>query len=229
MSKHLQRDLDGLKRDILAMGTLAEEATAKAVEAVFRRDETLAQEVIDGDDLLDAKEIAVEEECLKILALHQPVAADLRFIVAVLKVNNDLERMGDLAKNVAKRTGVISESGPGDPVSGDLRIMMERVRGMVHRSLESLVRLDPVAARAVCEEDDAVDVLNRQIFKTLRDTMSANAEEVPRGLAYIAVARNLERIADLATNIAEDVVFTVEGEVIRHRGGEEETAPAHRA
>lgn len=200
------------------MGRLVEEATKKAIEALELRNPSLAHEVVDGDDQLDRKEIEVEEECLKVLALHQPVAADLRFIVTVLKVNNDLERMGDLAKNIAKSSLDIDLDRKLVPPT--LREMAERVQTMVSRSLDALVRMDPGIARAVLRDDDAVDDANRQIYGGLRDEMESDRGSVPNAISLLSVSRHLERIADLATNIAEDVVFAVEGEVVRHGGWE---------
>jgi len=216
MSKHLHRDLELLKREILGMGRLVEEATNRAIEALEERDPDLARRVIDGDDRLDAKEIEVEEECLKVLALHQPVAADLRFIVAVLKVNNDLERMGDLAKNIAKRSLDIDLDRKLVP--SQLREMADRVQAMVSRSLDALVRMDPWIARSVLGQDDEIDELNRRIFAELRQQMEQDSHSVGNATSLLSISRHLERIADLATNIAEDVVFTVEGEVVRHGG-----------
>ncbi|MGH2571307.1 MAG: phosphate signaling complex protein PhoU [bacterium] len=215
MSKHLHRDLDLLKKEILEMGSLVEKATRKSIEALEQRDAELAREVIEGDDLLDAKEVEVEEECLKVLALHQPVAADLRFIVTVLKVNNDLERMGDLAKNIAERSLDIVMDRKNVPPQ--LREMADRVQGMVTRSLDALVRMDPWIARAVLGDDDAIDELNGRIHALFRAEMEQDSGRVANGISLLLVSRHLERIADQATNIAEDVIFTVEGDLVRHR------------
>ncbi|MGQ0720350.1 MAG: phosphate signaling complex protein PhoU [Candidatus Eiseniibacteriota bacterium] len=219
MSKHLQRDLDYLKRDILEMGRLAEEAMAAAVDAVFDRRVATAERVIQGDEILDTKEVEVEAECLKILALHQPVAADLRFLVAVLKVNNDLERVGDLAKNIAERALDLARAGWTQAPSKELRRMMQRVQSMLTRSLDALVRLDPQLARSVCRDDDEVDLLLKEIFDAVSKAIIQDPQNVRLFIATLSVARYLERIADQTTNIAEDVVFLVEGEVIRHGGG----------
>jgi phosphate transport system protein len=171
--------------------------------------------VVDGDDRLDAKEVEVEEECLKVLALHQPVAADLRFIVTVLKVNNDLERMGDLAKNIAERSlDIVLDR---KLVPRELREMADRVQGMVTRSLDALVRMDPWIARAVLGDDHAIDQLNARMHAIFRAEMEKDPSVVANALSLLLVSRHLERIADQATNIAEDVIFTVEGELVRHR------------
>lgn len=219
MSKHLQRDLEHLKRHILEMGSLTERALATAVSALLERRMEPAEEVIRRDKEIDAREVDVEEECLKVLALHQPVAQDLRFLVAVLKVNNDLERIGDHAQNIAKRAVKMArEEWKEAPPSG-LRKMADRVLAMLKRSLDALVRMDPQAARAVCREDDDVDELLKELFRVQMERMAKHPEWIPHLMGDLSVARNLERIADLATNISEDVVFTVEGDVIRHGGG----------
>ncbi len=216
MSIHLQNDLDRLKRELLQMGSLVEEATNKAITSIVQRDPVMAREVLEGDDVIDSKELQVEDQCLKVLALHQPVASDLRFLVATIKVNNDLERMGDLAQNIAERSLYLSSQPPID-VHIDFQRLLDRARGMVKQSLDSLVNEDSDLARRVCEQDSEVDELNRHMFVVLEDLMRREPASVERAVQTLSVARHLERIADLATNIAEDIVFMVEGEVIRHR------------
>lgn len=213
--KHLQRDLEKAKREILAMGSLVERAISDAMTALRDRDPELARAVEAGDHAIDDKEIAIEEECLKILALHQPVAQDLRFIVAVLKVNNDLERMGDLAQSMARRgVDLVKDSSVPEPAGIDE--MMKRVRSMVTRSLDSLVHLDPQAARDILRDDQAVDELHRKMYERIQDQMAGDPGHVRDWVRWLSVSRYLERIADLSTNIAEDIIFTVEGEVVRH-------------
>jgi phosphate transport system protein len=215
MVKHLQRDLDGLKRRLLEVGSMVEEATGKAIRALVDRHVEMAREVKEGDTEIDRREVDLEEECLKILALHQPVAADLRFIITALKVNNDLERMGDLAANIADRAMFLAGRDPvGVPL--DFPRMAENVRVMVGESLDSLVRLDTVLARDVLTKDDLVDRAHKEMFRVLQKKMHDDPEAVERAVHLLSASRHLERIADLATNIAEDVVFLVEGEVIRH-------------
>jgi phosphate transport system protein len=215
MSKHLQHDLDQLKRDILTMGSMVEEATNKAMAALIQRRPELADEVIAGDDLIDHKELEVEDKCLKILALHQPVAGDLRFIVGCIKVNNDLERMGDLAHNIAERAAFLSRNEPLE-VTIDFTRMVERVRSMVSDSLDALVNSDTALAREVCRRDDEVDHYNKQMFRRLENMMKERPETIERASQTMSVSRHLERIGDHATNIAEDIVYMVEGEIIRH-------------
>ncbi len=216
MSKHLERDLEHLKREILTLGSMVEEATDKAISALVDRRPELADEVMRGDDFIDAKEVAIEEDCLKVLALHQPVAADLRFIVVVLKVNNDLERVGDLAHNIAERAAYISTHDP-IPVPADFARLAERARTMVHESLDALVNLDTALARRVCAEDDEADAMNQRMYGVLTDMMRDDPSTIDRAVQLLSASRHLERIADHATNIAEDVQFMVEGEVVRHR------------
>ncbi|MEO6708804.1 MAG: phosphate signaling complex protein PhoU [Planctomycetota bacterium] len=215
MTKHLQHDLDLLKRDILTMGSMVEEATNKAMAALIQRRPELAEEVIAGDDVIDRKELEVEDKCLKILALHQPVAGDLRFIVGCIKVNNDLERMGDLAHNIAERASFLSRNEPLE-ITIDFGRMVERVRSMVSDSLDALVNLDPELAREVCRRDEKVDQYNQQMFARLEAMMKQDPETIERASQTMSVSRHLERIGDHATNIAEDIVYMVEGEIIRH-------------
>ena len=216
MTRHLEADLDKLKKELLAMGALVEDAANHAISSIVRRDPALAREVLTGDDEIDKRELLVEDACLKILALHQPVASDLRFLVSVMKVNNDLERMGDLAQNIAERALFLATHDPIE-VHLDFARMVEKVRAMVRQSLDSLVRQDPDLARAVCAQDDEVDEYNKHMYTVLQDLMKSDPDTVERAVHTLSVARHLERIADLATNIAEDVVFMVEGDVIRHQ------------
>jgi phosphate transport system protein len=216
MSKHLHDDMDRLKKEILTMGSLVEEATNKAITALGSRRPGLSEEVLASDDAIDVKELEVEDACLKILALHQPVAGDLRFIVAVMKVNNDLERMGDLAQNIAERALYLSTHDPID-VNLDFDRMVTTVRQMVSGALDALVNRDTSLARDVCDRDDEVDAYNRQMYEVLQELMKRDPDTIERAVHTLSVSRHLERIADLATNIAEDVVFMVEGEVVRHR------------
>ena len=215
MTKHLERDLDHLKRELLDLCSMAEDATNKAILALTDRRADLAEEVRCGDDAIDAKEVKIEEDCLKILALHQPVAADLRFIVAALKVNNDLERIGDLAINIAERASYLAAHEPL-AVPLDFRKLVERVQAMVRRSLEALFSRDAAGAREVLRMDDETDRLNKEMFKALHRVMHDDPTTIERAVNLLSASRHLERIADQATNIAEDVVFLVEGEIIRH-------------
>jgi phosphate transport system protein len=219
MSKHLERQVDILKQKILFVGTLVEEAIAKAISALVNRDRNLAKQVIDEDAEIDRMEVDVEEEVLKILALYQPVAADLRFVVAVLKINNDLERMGDLAKNIAKRV-VFLTNGEKIELPSDLRPMASRAQQMVKESLDALVNADTVMARRVRDADDEVDSMRRQVQDFCEKQIAAHPAHTELLMRLLSVSRHLERLADLATNVAEDVIYMVEGEIVRHRSTE---------
>jgi phosphate transport system protein len=230
MPIHFLRDVGRLKRRILDLGSVVEEAVDKAIRAVLERRADLAEEVIRGDDRIDREEVEIEDECLKVMALHHPVAADLRFCVTVLKVNNDLERMGDHAVSIAERAIDLARLDPL-PVVFDLRAMGDRVRAMVRESLDALVRLDTALAERVGTEDEAVDELNREAFDRLEGLMQQDGSTIHCAVHVLSASRHLERIADLATNIAEDVVFMVRAQVVRHRhvvpgtAGEAATSP----
>jgi len=216
MARHLDRDLERIKKQILTIGSLVEEQTNNAIFALVNRREDLAQKVMTGDQAIDDKEVEVEEDCLKILALHQPVAFDLRFIVTVMKVNNDLERVGDLALNIAERAAFLASNPPLE-VPEEFSRMAEQVREMVRLAIDSLVNHDTAKAREVCAHDDDVDETHAAMFNILQDIMRKDPDCIVRSIHLLSASRNLERIADLATNIAEDVVFLVDGEVVRHR------------
>jgi phosphate transport system protein len=219
MAKQLPRQIDGLKQKILFVGALVEEAIAKAISALNNRDRNLANTVIEADAEIDRMEVDVEEECLKVLALYQPVAADLRFVVAVLKINNDLERMGDLAKNIAKRVVFLADCELFDlPV--DYRPMAARAKSMVKDSLDALVNADTELAQKVRESDDEVNAQRRMIERRIEEQIAKDPDHTEGLLRVGSVARHLERIGDMATNVAEDVIYMVEGEIVRHHHNE---------
>jgi phosphate transport system protein len=215
MAVHLQRQIESLKQKILFVGTLVEEALAKSVSALVNRDRHLAKTVIDEDAEIDRMEVEVEEEVLKTLALYQPVAADLRFVVAVLKINNDLERMGDLARNIAKRVLFLMQCERIE-LPGDFRSMSAKTQAMVKQSLDALVNSDPALARTVRAADDEVDQLRRNIQQAIEQQIVKQPAQTECLMRLTSVSRHLERIADMATNIAEDVIYMVEGEIVRH-------------
>lgn len=220
MTKHIQRQTEVLKQKILYVGTLVEEAIAKAIAALINRDAALAKKVMEADNDIDRMEVDVEEECLKILALYQPVAADLRFVVAVLKINNDLERMGDLAQNIAKRVVYLSKADPMDlPI--DFRSMAAKAQVMVKQSLDALVNSDATLALQVRGEDDEVDRARQQIRDQIMEAIRKHPGRVEYLLKLNSVSKHLERLADMATNVAEDVIYMVEGEIVRHKHLEE--------
>lgn len=216
MTRHISRQVDGLKERILKVGTLVEEAISKSITALINRDAPLAQRVIANDEEIDRMEVEVEEECLKILALYQPVAADLRFVVAVLKINNDLERMGDLAKNIAKRVSQLAQAGDVE-LPQEIRGMATQAQEMVKHCLDAVVQGDIGLARQVREDDDVVDEGRQKIQRRMMQAIKDDPENAEGFLRINSVSKHIERIADMATNIAEDVIYMVQGEIVRHR------------
>jgi phosphate transport system protein len=216
MTKHIQRQIDSLKQRILDVGTMVEESVAKAISALINRDAAMAERIISDDDVIDSLEVEVEEECLKILALYQPVAADLRFVVAALKINNDLERMGDIAKNIAKRAAWLARKDPLDlPI--DFRRMAVEAQHMVKQALDAFVNADSGLARQVRGEDDSVDESRERIRDQILSQIHRKPDRVEHLMKLNSVSKHLERLADMATNVAEDVIYMVEGEIVRHR------------
>jgi phosphate transport system protein len=216
MKRHLQRELEALKKQILSLGAMAEERVRMAIEAFETRNRELARQIIEADNEIDDAEVEVEEECLKILALHQPVAVDLRFISAAIKINNDLERVGDEAVNIAERVENISRRIPVD-VPFEYGAMAEKSEAMLQKSLDALVNLDADLAYKVCLSDDEVDNINREIYDKIKEVIKVHPDRVGYLINLLFIARHLERIADHATNIAEEVIYMVEGEIPRHR------------
>jgi phosphate transport system protein len=199
---------------------MVETAINNAILSLKDRRPDLAESVIGEENRIDEKEVYIEEECLKLLALHQPVAMDLRFIVVVLKVNNDLERMGDFAVNIAKRAIFLASEEPIPTPPEFIEMMSTSIRTMVRQSLDAIVELDVEMARSVIAMDNKVDDINRQMYVKFQQLVENDPTTLKRALGLLSTSRYLERIADLATNIAEDVVFMVEGEVIRHQEGD---------
>jgi len=216
MTNHLQREIDAIKRELLAIGGQVEESLWKAVQAFNERDEALAREVVETDREIDRREVRMEEECLKVLALHQPVAVDLRLLVAVLKINNDLERIGDLACNIARRARFLA-AHPQVEAPFDLPGMARLAQTMLHDSLDAVVNMDTAQARKVCEADDELDAVHRQTYGLVRDEIRANPAQLDALTHILSTSNHLERIGDLATNIAEDVIYMVEGQIVRHQ------------
>lgn len=215
MTQHLHREVEKLKEKILVLGAMVENSVQIAVRAINTHDRELAEKVIISDEEIDMMEIDVEEECLKILALYQPVAIDLRFIMAVLKINSDLERIGDLATNIAEVVFEL-EDDSGLKVPFDYDTMTLKVQKMVQQSLDSLIHLDTKLARVVCSADDEVDHINDDAFIKAVAGMKDNPKTIHDYTHMLVVSQQLERIADHATNIAEDVIYMVEGKIVRH-------------
>ena len=216
MKRHLQVELEKLKKKILLMAGMAEQSVQNAAKALKARDSELAQRIIDGDQAMNELEVEIEEECLKILALHQPVAVDLRFIVAVIKINNDLERVGDMAVNIAERVLVVATKPPIS-FSFNFDEMASKVEVMLKLSLDSLVNLDVDMAYRVLLMDDEVDDLKIRCYDLVKDALRNEPDRANSLINLFLVSRHLERIADHATNIAEDVIYMVEGEIHRHK------------
>ena len=216
MTKHLNSDMERLHREILSLCTRVEEMIDKAGRSLVAGELDLVVEVLEEDSYVDEREVLIEEECLKLLALHHPVAVDLRRIATVIKVNNDMERIADLAVSIAKRARGLAEN-PRFAIPDGVEPMVEQVTKMVRGALDSFVHLDVGQARDVILMDSAVDELNVQLIDKLTRLMKQSGDFVDPALHCFSAIRHLERIADLATNIAEDAIYLVEGEIVRHR------------
>ena len=217
MAKHLHDDLNKIKQQLLALGALVEEAVKQSILAFQNRDKALAEKVIEQDNAIDSLEVELEELCLKVLALQQPVAQDLRFIAATLKINNDLERIGDCAVHIAKRCKSLAK-GPAIAIPAEITKMSEAAQGMVHEALDAFVRMDVELAQSLAKKDDVVDECNHTIIRRMRRLMHDKPDLVDQALDVFTATRRIERSGDLATNIAEDVVYLVKGEIVRHKG-----------
>jgi phosphate transport system protein len=215
MSVHMQREIDKVKKGLLALCAIVEDQVQSSVSALLNRDAKLAQSVEQRDEEIDRREVEIEEECLKILALHQPVAIDLRFIIAAMKINNDLERIGDLAVNIAHKAASFAAE-PSIPIAFDIAGMSAKAQAMLRDSLDALVNMDAALAANVCRRDDEVDRIKKEIRVGAEDQIRIEPQNVRPLMRLLAVSRNLERIADCATNIAEDVIYMSEGRIIRH-------------
>ena len=216
MSIHLQREIEKLKKGLLSLCAVVEDQVQMAIEAFLQRDEAVALVVERRDNEVDQREVEVEEECLKMLALYQPVATDLRLIVAVLKINNDLEQIGDLAVNIARKAAAVAAEAPPE-IPFDVGGMWEKVQAMLCDSLDALVNTDARLAESVYSRDDEVDRMKHDMRVKIEEAARRRPELMGRLLKFLAVARNLERIADYSVNIAEDVIYMVDGTIVRHR------------
>jgi phosphate transport system protein len=215
MTRHFHEELDGLKQTLLAMGAMVEDQIRRVMRALVERDEALARDVIERDREVNVYDVEIDEKCVELLALYQPTAGDLRFITTAMKIVTDLERIGDQAVNIAQRALELNEEPQLKPYI-DLPRMAEKAQRMVKDALDSFVSRDTALAREVCGRDSEVDALKEQIFRELLTYMMADPGTIQRALALILISRNLERIADHATNIAEDVIFLVEAKDVRH-------------
>ena len=212
----LHRQIQKIKRRLLAIGAIVEEQVDLAVKSIVSRDKALAQKVISRDVEIDLMEVDLEEECLNVLALHQPMAVDLRIVIAVLKINNDLERIGDLAVDATERAVVLIEQEHVE-FPFDFETMSKAVQKMLRDCLDALINLDMDLAVKVCSSDDAVDAMHASVFSKVAKEVVRQPEHVDQLLTYLSVSRYLERIADHTTNIAEDVIYLIKGNIVRHQ------------
>lgn len=215
MTKHFRKELETIKKRILTLGSMVEDLVHDSVKAVDRIDADLADQIIKKDSEIDETEVDIEEECLKVLALHQPVAVDLRFIIAVIKINNELERIGDQAVNIAQRVQVIAKR-PKPPFWFDYSEMGEKAQKMLRMSLDALVNMDVDLAYRVITMDDEVDQIKSEAYDKIKQAIQELPERVGYYINLLLISRHLERLADHATNIAEEVIYLVEGEIFRH-------------
>jgi len=222
---HFQKELAELKENLLKMAAIVEEAIRNSVQSLVKKDSDLARKVFEVEDRINKMEIAIDEMCLKLLALRQPMAADLRFITSGMRIITDRERMGDQAVNISERAISINQEPQIKPYI-DIPRMAEIAQSMVKDVLDAFVNRDPKLARSVCARDDVVDGLNDQVVRELLTYMVSDPKTITRSVHLMIVARCLERIADHATNIAEDVIFMVDALVIKHHADEKKEEEA---
>ena len=215
MTKYFQKELEKIKKRILSLGSLVEERVRIVTKAIEERNADTAQDIIRLDYEIDESEVEVEEECLKILALHQPVAIDLRFLIAVIKINNDLERIGDQAVNIAQRVVSIAKR-QNVAFYFDYSGMAQKAATMLKMSLDALVNLDVDVAFKVVMMDDEVDSIQKEAYDQIKKAIQEDSSHITYLINLFLISRHLERIADHATNIAEEVIYLIEGEIIRH-------------
>lgn len=218
MERHFQREIENLKTTLIKMGSVAEENVILALRAVTERNVEIARKVIDADQFVDDLEVQIDQAIIDLLALQHPVASDLRFIIAAQKINNDLERIGDHAVNIAQSTMRIASVPTLDML--DIPEMAEIAKKMLRDALDCFIQLDPVRARTILDIDDRIDVLDREMGNKIVKLMKENERTLECGMELIQVSRNLERIADLATNIAEEVIFQAQARIVKHHADE---------
>ena len=216
MAIFLQRQINQIKKMLLSLGTACEEQVRDAIQCIIDRDVERAGRVIEGDKKIDLLEIDIEEECLHTLALHQPVAFDLRYVVAVLKMNNDLERIGDHAKSIAEQARYLANQSEVNEPPFDLQAMARKAEQMLRQALDAVVNIDVELAREVRVQDDEVDIMHASMYSRAVEIIQRQPEQAEQIIHYINVSRQLERIADHACNIAKDVLYITEGEIPRH-------------
>ncbi len=215
MERHFDEELKSLKQKLLQMADLTQEMIGFSVQSLVKRDETLAHKTLEIEKKVNHMEIEIEEEVLRLLALRQPAAKDLRLLTAILKINSDLERVADQACNISETAVYLLKEPPLKPLI-DIPNMANLAQRMIKNSLDAFVNHDPALAKQVCEDDDEVDRINEQIFRELLTFMMENPKNITRAVDLILISRNLERVADHATNIGEEVIFIEEGKNIKH-------------
>ncbi|OHB41490.1 MAG: phosphate transport system regulatory protein PhoU [Planctomycetes bacterium RIFOXYD12_FULL_42_12] len=217
MERHFDQQLEALRKNLIQMASMVETAIANSVKSLITRDTELARLVVQSDEQVDALELEIDKQCVDLLALRQPLAIDLRFITSSIKITNNLERMGDLAVNIAERVIPLSQEPQLKPLI-DIPRMATITQTMVKDSIDAFVNRDTELARSVYERDSTVDALNDQIFRELLTYMMQDPANITRAVHLILISRHLERIADHSTNIAEEVVYIVKAKVVKHRG-----------
>jgi len=216
MPKRFHKELEKIKKKILSVGAMVEDRVHKAAKAITSCDSDLALQIKKADIEIDEAEVEVEEECLKVLALYQPVAGDLRFLTAVIKINNDLERIADQAVNIAQRILTMTKQKNSCNFYFDYSQMVDNVITMLKKSLDSLINYDIDFAIEVCQMDDKVDHIKNEAYQSIKETMKNNPDEMEYLINLFLISRHLERMADHSTNIAEEVIYMIEGEIVRH-------------
>jgi len=216
MAKHLESELERIKKMICTLGAQVDESLELAIKSIQKKDEELAKKVIKNDRLIDQMEVEVEEECLKALALYQPVAIDLRFIASIIKMTSDLERIGDLAADIAKN-GISLNQLPASKVPVDLHQMSYLTKQNVRKSLDALIHLDTTLAREVIKNDEEINTLKSEIKHEIVNALQSDSTYAASLLEQLAISHRLERIGDHASNIAEDVIYMLEAEIVRHQ------------
>lgn len=224
MKRHFEKELDGLKTNLIKMASLVEEATGLSIKALLEEDVELAKKIIEGDERVNMLEIEIDNGIVDLLALQQPVAIDLRLILAAQKINNDLERIGDHAVNVAESVVALAKTQLKEPLL-ELPRMAEIAKKMLRDALDGFIHYSAALGNSVLEQDDIIDELNWKMRDEVVKLMRTDPKTIEGGLELIRVSRNLERIADLATNIAEEVIFVTEARLVKHRAGERGILP----
>ena len=215
MERLFDEELKNLKEKLLRMAGLVEESVELAIEAIKDRKDELSQAILKNEERINLLDVEVDETCLRLMALRQPMAGDLRLITSAMKIDSELERMGDLAVNVSEQAAILNKLPPLKPLL-DIPRMARLAQAMVRDSINAFINRDEALARSVCERDDEVDALDEQIFRELLTYMMEDAANISRAVALILVSRNLERMADHATNVGEDVIYLVRGKSIKH-------------